>query len=97
MSRRIEPRPHRLGTPDHHEPEKIDELRERQEKHTRLIAGKPARAFSEVLSQRMKKLRGEDEPKEEEEGESEEKEALLALHPAQAPGLANKKKVIVKG
>ena len=100
MSRRIDAQPYRLGSPDSTDPEKIEELRQRVDKHARLTSKKTGAVFSEVLKQRMKKLRGEDdeEEKDGEEGEEEgEKEALLALHPGQQPGLANKKKVIVKG
>lgn len=99
MTRRVEPRDYRLGAPDSSDPEKIDELRARQEKHRRLTGGKPERAFLDVLKSRMRKLRGEpDDDEDTSEGEDEEpKEALLALHPSQKPALANKKKVIVKG
>ena len=100
MTRRVEGRPSRLGSPDTTDPEKIEELRARVDKHTRLTGKKTGAVFSEVLKQRMKKLRGEDDDDDEKEGEEEEqgeKEALLALHPGQQPSLANKKKVIVKG
>jgi hypothetical protein len=100
MTRRIDARMPRLGSPDSSDPEKIEELRQRVDKHERLTAKKTGAVFSEVLKQRMKRLRGEDDEEEkEEQGEEEESdnEPLLALHPGQAPGLANKKKVIVKG
>jgi hypothetical protein len=98
MNRRIDGRPHRLGSPDTTDPEKIEELRQRVEKHERLTAKKTGAVFSEVLKQRMKRLRGDEDEDEKDEGEEEgEKEPLLALHPGQQPGLANKKKVIVKG
>jgi hypothetical protein len=100
MTRRIDARMTRLGGPDTTDPEKIEELQQRVDKHTRLTAKKTGAVFSEVLKQRMKKLRGEDDDEEQQGQEAEEegeKEALLALHPGQQPGLANKKKVIVKG
>lgn len=97
MSRRIDTQPYRLGSPDTTDPEKIEELRQRVDKHARLTSKKTGSVFSDVLKKRMKKLRGEDDEEEKEPEEEGEKEALLALHPGQQPGLANKKKVIVKG
>ncbi len=102
MTRRIDAPPYRLGHPDTTDPEKIEELQKRVEKHTRLTAKKTGAVFSEVLTKRMKRMRGEDDDDETPEGgEGEEqqgdREPLLALHPGQQPGLANKKKVIVKG
>jgi predicted KAP-like P-loop ATPase len=102
MTRRIDARPNRLGSPDTTDPEKIEELQQRVDKHTRLTAKKTGAVFSDVLKKRMKKLRGEDEDEDEDGAEEEEqqqggKEALLALHPGQQASLANKKKVIVKG
>ena len=99
MTRRVEGRMSRLGSPDTTDPEKIEELQQRVDKHTRLTGKKTGAVFSDVLKKRMKKLRGEDDEEEKEDGEEEEggeKEALLALHPGQQPSLANKKKVIVK-
>ena len=98
MSRRIEARPYKLGSPENHEPEKIQELEERRAKHARQTGKKPVRTFGEVLTDRMKKLSGEDEePEEEGQEQEEQREALLALHPGQDMSLANKKKVIIKG
>jgi hypothetical protein len=103
MTRRIDAQPYRLGSPESADPEKIDELRARVDKHTRLTSKKTGAVFSEVLKKRMKKLRGEDDEDENAEGgegeqeQQGEKEPLLALHPGQKADLANKKKVIVKG
>ncbi len=103
MTRRIEARPQRLGSPDTTDPEKIEELRQRVDHHARLTGKKTGAVFSDVLKKKQRRLRGEDEDEDaekqdqEQEGQGEKKEALLALHPGQSASLANKKKVIVKG
>lgn len=99
MSRRVDPRSYRLAG-EATDPEAIEELQARVEKHDRLTRGKPVKAFKDVLK---KKMRGE-EPEEEEKKDDEQgdqkgqKPPLLGLDPNQPSHIASAKtKVIVKG
>lgn len=102
--RRIERQPYRIGSGNNADPEAIEELQERRDKHERLTRGKPVRAFGSVLKDRMKKLRG-DQPEEEAEDENKRgaRDPLLGLDPNQDSAIANRPegkragKVIVKG
>lgn len=101
MTRRIERRQWRIGAGDHCDPEAIDELQKRQEKHERVTRGKPERKFAQVLKDR----RDRDRPEQEEEEPAPQKGAIdphLGLAPTQDSALANRAggrsgKVIVKG
>ena len=104
MSRRIQPRPYRVGTGENGEPEAIEELLNRREKHERLTRGAPSRAFGEVLKNRRAALRGESkEPDEEEAAETGARDPLLGLVPGQNSTLVNRPsgrrsgQVILKG
>jgi len=100
VSRRIERRQWRIGAGENSDPEAIEELQKRQEKHERLTRGKPSRAFAAVLKDR----RDRDKPEEEEEAEAPKRGAIephLGLSPTQDSALTNRGgrggKVIVKG
>lgn len=94
----------RVGQYDGEDSDYIDELRARQEKHERLTRGQPKKGFGDVLKDRMKR----DRPEEEEEEETAEptmgaRDPLLGLDPNQDSAIANRPegkragKVIVKG
>lgn len=101
MNRRIDRRQWRIGAGDNSDPEAIDELNKRLEKHERLTRGKPARGFAQVLKDR----RDRDKPEEEEVEEAPKKGAIephMGLSPTQDSAIANRGggragKVIVKG
>lgn len=103
MSRRIELRRRRVGDYTGDEADEIDQLRTRQEKHERLTRGPPKRGFGDVLKDRLRR----DKPDEEEEEvvvqERGAKDPLLGLDPNQDSAIANRPagkragKVIVKG
>lgn len=105
MSRRIEPRRQRVGSGHQNEPEAIAALEERREKHERVTRGKPARAFGEVLNQRLRGAEAEVEAPVEEEARPARgaRDPLLGLDPNQDASLANRPagkrsgRVIVKG
>ena len=102
MSRRIHARRWRVGSDGGVGPDDIEALEERREKHERMMQ-RPSRAFGEVLRDRMKA----DRPEEDEEGEREDapgaKDPLLGLDPNQNARIANQVagrrsgRVIVKG
>lgn len=100
MDRRITRRQYRVGSGDNADPEAIEELERRRDKHERLTRGKPAQTFAQVLKTR----RDRDRPEEEEE-EAPKKGAIephLGLAPTQDASLTNagalrSAKVIVKG
>lgn len=99
--RRIDPRPHRVGSdPSTGDPESLDDLQIRREKHERITRGKPERPFSKVLADRM---RGGPEPAPEPPAPPPRGaiEPHLGLTPQQdrrlASGQTRSAKVIVKG
>lgn len=97
--RRIEPRPYRVGTGDTTDPDHLDELQVRREKHDRLTRGKPERPFAAVLRERMRD--GEPEPEPPPTIPPGAIEPHLGLDPRQNPELAagqgRASKVIIKG
>lgn len=109
MSRdRIHGRNHLVGSGAMNHPDRLEELEEIRAKHERVTRGKPAKAFGELLDEKLKqRSKGQGEDKEEKEGEEPEekgaKDPLLGLSVAQAPAIANRGKgrrsgkVIVKG
>ena len=103
VSRRIELRRRRVGEYDGDDTEYIDELRKRQEKHERLTRGKPQRGFGDVLKDRLKRDKPEEEEEEVQEPTMGAKDPLLGLDPNQNSAIANRPagkragKVIVKG
>lgn len=101
---RIHRRPYRVGAGESGEPEAIEELLQRREKHERLTRGAPSRAFGDVLKQRQKVLHGEEDDEEEAAAdEAGAKDPLLGLDPGQSSALSNRPsgrrsgQVIVKG
>ncbi|MEL7370819.1 MAG: hypothetical protein AAFN74_18000 [Myxococcota bacterium] len=102
MSRRIQARRWQVGSEGGLDPEDIEALEQRREKHARMMQ-KPARPFGEILRDRIKA----DSPEQEEESEAEAdkgaKDPLLGLAPNQNAKLANTTtgrrsgRVIVKG
>ena len=102
MSRRIDPRRWRVGSEGGLDPEDIENLEARREKHARLMQ-QPARSFGDVLKDRLKKDRPEEEEAEEEAPPKGARDPLLGLDPNQKPALANpgagrrSGRVIVKG
>jgi hypothetical protein len=103
VSRRIELRRRRVGQYDGEDTDYIDELRARQEKHERLTRGKPKKGFGDVLKDRLKRDRPEEEEEETPEPTLGAKDPLLGLDPNQDSAIANRPagkragKVIVKG
>lgn len=102
--RRIERQPYRLGSGQNADPEAIDELHQRRDKHERLTRGRPARPFRAVLGDRLKKMRGDtSDESPEHENPSGARDPLLGLDPNQDAALANRAdgtrsgKVIIKG
>lgn len=102
MTRRIQPRRWRVGSDGGLEPEDIEALDHRREKHERLTQ-RPSRAFGEVLRERLKADRPDPEPQEEEGSDQGARDPLLGLDPNQNAGIANSGagrrsgRVIVKG
>ncbi|MEL6189114.1 MAG: hypothetical protein AAFU79_31215 [Myxococcota bacterium] len=98
--RRIETRPYRVGAGDTTDPEHLDELQVRREKHERMTRGKPERTFAAVLRDRMRGGSDEEEPPTPEASPGAI-EPHLGLDPRQNPSLANGQgraaKVILKG
>jgi hypothetical protein len=100
MGGKIHGRDPMVGSGMMNQPEKLEELQERIDKHERLTRGKPTKSFKEVFDQKMKKHRQqqdeEPEEKDEKEGEEERKKGaidpLLGLSPGQKPSLANPSK-----
>jgi hypothetical protein len=101
MAGRIDPRTYRLGTGENADPDAIEDLRARVEKHERLTRGKPAKAFKEVLKRKMSGEPEEDaenQDQEQPEQQKGQKAPLLGLDPGQDSKIAKKgAKVIVKG
>lgn len=101
MGGRIERQPYRVGSGNNADPEAIEELEKRRDKHERLTRGKPARTFAMVLADRRRR----DQPEEEEAEETREQGAIephMGLAPGQDAALVNQSgkrstKVIVKG
>jgi hypothetical protein len=102
---RIGARPSFAGTGMNNSPEYLEELEERRTVHARLIHGKPKKAFSDFLKEKMK---GEEESTDEESADEEmpekgAKDPHLGLSPGQNPELAKGGKgrrvgrVIIKG
>ena len=104
MTRRINPRRWRVGSDGGLEPEDIEALEHRREKHARLTQ-RPARPFGEVLKDRLKADRPEadDEQSLEDDNTAGARDPLLGLDPNQNASLANpgagrrSGRVIVKG
>ncbi|MEM7674950.1 MAG: hypothetical protein AAF449_03000 [Myxococcota bacterium] len=102
MSRRIQARRWQVGSEGSPEPDDIEALEQRREKHARMMQ-RPARSFGEVLRDRVKA----DKPDADEEAQADEnkgaKDPLLGLAPNQNAKLANTTpgrrsgRVIVKG
>jgi hypothetical protein len=104
--RRIQARDFFVGSGMMNTPEKLEELQDARARHERLTRGKPSKPFKDLLEQKMKQGRGDqDEQPEEQKPEEKEgaKDPLLSLSPAQKPAIANRAKgrrsgqVIVKG
>ena len=103
MSRRISPRRWRVGSDGGLDPEDVDALEQRREKHERMMQ-RPARAFGDVLKDRLKADRPEtDEQDGDDKEEPGARDPLLGLDPNQNARLANRSsgrrsgRVIVKG
>lgn len=107
---RIEKRRTFAGTGMGTNPDSLEELEKRRDLHQRLIQGKPEKSFGQHLSEKMRKLRGEqdaqDEQPEEQEPEAQEQGAIephMGLQPSQDSKLVGSGKgrrsgrVIVKG
>lgn len=100
--RRIEPRPYRVGTGDGNEPESLEALQHRRDKHDRLTRGRPARAFSEILKDRLRAGAAEAPPARVEQPPPGAIDPHIGLDPRQDASLANARtsrsaKVIIKG
>lgn len=103
MTRRIAPRRWRVGSDGGLEPEDIDALETRREKHARLTH-RPERKFGEVLKDRMAADRPDADDEDERAPKPGARDPLLGLDPNQNARLANPPvagrrsgKVIVKG
>jgi hypothetical protein len=106
MTGRIECKPYKTGTPDHSEPEVIQELEQRRVRYERMIQGKGAKPFSEVLADRIRRDDPEaqdDQAEDEDEPQRGAKDPYLGLDPNQPQGIAHRVpgtrsgKVIIKG
>lgn len=101
MHRRIDRRRDWNGAGGLAEPDYIEKLQERREKHARLIAGKPERSFAAILHEKI--YGPPPEPVEEPAREPGAIEPHLGLSPAQDSAIVPKSKgrrsarVIVKG
>ena len=102
MSRRIQPRRWRVGSDGGVDPEDIEALEQRRDKHERLTQ-RPARAFGDVLRDRMKADRPDAEEADDPDDPKGARDPLLGLDPNQNAGIANPAagrrsgRVIVKG
>lgn len=108
---RIHGRNHLVGSGQMNQPERIEELELRRAKHERVTRGKPAKAFGELLDEKLRKRSSKDSRRDrgggEEDHEEEAKDGaidpLLGLVPGQSTEIANPSggrrsgKVIVKG
>lgn len=101
MAYRIDKRRTFAGTGMLADPEYLDELDERRALHGRLIHGKPAKPFAEILDEKMYGKKTPEEP--EPPAEKGAIEPHLGLSPSQDAGLVTSGKgrrsgrVIVKG
>lgn len=101
MGGRIDPRSYRLGTGENADPDAIEDLRNRVEKHERLTRGQPKKPFKEILKRKMSGEPEDEDPPEdaaEDQPQKGGKTPLLGLDPGQDAKIAKKgAKVIVKG
>lgn len=98
-----------IGSGQMNQPERIEELELRRAQHERITRGKPAKPFSELLDEKLKKRREQEQGKDEKEDEREEEQKdgaidpHMGLVPGQSSAIANPSKgrrsakVIVKG
>ena len=100
--RRIQPRPSRVGAGPTRDPDELEELQVRREKHERLTGARPAQSFATVLAGRMDGDTSKPPSRDAEPRLEGAIEPHLGLDPAQDAALASASgrrsaKVIVKG
>lgn len=101
--RRIDPRPHRIGAGQTTiDPENLEDLQLRRERHERLTRGEPKQPFAKVLATRMRDGEPEPEPERPAVPDKGAIDPHLGLAPQQDRQLASGRrtrsaKVIVKG